>query len=145
MLSQAESSEMLMGIRETLEDPNLVTMMQKIQVVIHDEAKLAKGSAAMKLQRCFAVRKGLNDLLDTARTTYCRIVDDIEAKVTQLGEAHGYPMRLGYNASRGYHIQMTVQVWSLTQFYSVDFSKLRIGVNKCVFYKCKIKVCIICC
>ena len=24
------------------------------------------------------------------------------------------------------------QVWSLTQFYSVDFSKSRIGVNKCV-------------
>ena len=25
------------------------------------------------------------------------------------------------------------QVWSLTQFYSVDFSKSRIGVKKCVF------------
>ena len=25
------------------------------------------------------------------------------------------------------------QVWSLTQFYSVDFSKSTIGVNKCVF------------
>ena len=25
------------------------------------------------------------------------------------------------------------QVWSLTQFYSVDFSQSRIGVNKCVF------------
>ena len=27
------------------------------------------------------------------------------------------------------------QVWSLTQFYSVDFSQSRIAVNKCVFYK----------
>ena len=27
------------------------------------------------------------------------------------------------------------QVWSLTQFYSVDFSKLRIDVKKCVFNK----------
>ena len=38
----------------------------------------------------------------------------------------------------------TYQVWSLTQFYSVDFSKSRIGVNKCVFYKRTIKVCISC-
>ena len=37
------------------------------------------------------------------------------------------------------------QVWSLTQFYSVDFSQLRIGVNKCVFYKRTIKVCASCC
>ena len=32
------------------------------------------------------------------------------------------------------------QVWSLTQFYSVDFSKSRIDVNKCVFNKRTIKV-----
>ena len=37
------------------------------------------------------------------------------------------------------------QVWSLTQFYYVDFSKSRIGVNKCVLYKRTIKVCVSCC
>ena len=36
------------------------------------------------------------------------------------------------------------QVWSLTQFYSVDFSQSRIGVKKCVFNKRKIKVCVSC-
>ena len=39
----------------------------------------------------------------------------------------------------------TRQVWSLTQFYSVDFSQSRIGVEKCVFYKRTIKVCVSCC
>ena len=34
------------------------------------------------------------------------------------------------------------QVWSLTQFYSVDF---QIGVKKCVFSKRTIKVCVSCC
>ena len=36
-------------------------------------------------------------------------------------------------------------VWSLTQFYSVDFSKSRISVKKCVFNKRTIKVCVSCC
>ena len=37
------------------------------------------------------------------------------------------------------------QVWSLTQFYSVDFSQSRIGViKKCVFNKRLIKVCVSC-
>ena len=37
------------------------------------------------------------------------------------------------------------QVWPLTQFYSVDFSKSRIDVKKCVFNKRTIKVCVSCC
>ena len=36
------------------------------------------------------------------------------------------------------------QVWSLPQFYSVDFSQSRIGVKKCVFNKGTIKVCVSC-
>ena len=39
----------------------------------------------------------------------------------------------------------SVQVWSLTQFYSVDFSQSRIDVKKCVFNKRTIKVCVSCC
>ena len=34
------------------------------------------------------------------------------------------------------------QVWSLTQFYSVDFSQSRICIKKCVFNKPTIKVCV---
>ena len=37
------------------------------------------------------------------------------------------------------------KVCSLTQFYFVDFSQWRIGVNRCVFYKRTIKVCVSCC
>ena len=37
------------------------------------------------------------------------------------------------------------QVWSLTQFYSVDFSLSKIDVKKCVFNKRTIKVCVSCC
>ena len=35
-----------------------------------------------------------------------------------------------------------LQVWSLTQFYSVDFSQSANGVKKCVFNKRTIKVCV---
>ena len=37
------------------------------------------------------------------------------------------------------------QVWSLTQFYSVDFSQSRIGVKMCVFNERTFKVCVSCC
>ena len=37
------------------------------------------------------------------------------------------------------------QVWSLTQFYSVDFLQSRIDVKKWIFNKRTIKVCVSCC
>ena len=43
-------------------------------------------------------------------------------------------------------LQLSLQVWSLTQFYYVDcsLSQWRIGKKKCVFYKHTIKVCVSC-
>ena len=49
------------------------------------------------------------------------------------------PAGLGHGGESGGN-----QVWSLTQFYSVDFSQSMIGVSKCVFYKRTIKVCVSC-
>ena len=42
-------------------------------------------------------------------------------------------------------VETKKQVWSLTQFYSVDFSQSRTDVQKCVFNKHTIKVCVSCC
>ena len=53
----------------------------------------------------------------------------------------------GFLAAEGPPVagRLEVQLWSLTQFYSIDFSQSRIGVKKCVFYKCTIKVRVTCC
>ena len=41
--------------------------------------------------------------------------------------------------------EVIVQVWSLTQFYSVDFPQSsRIGVKKCVFNTRSVKICVSC-
>ena len=52
--------------------------------------------------------------------------------------------RPGWMAIFSFSSAVDNQVWSLKQFYSVDFSQSRIDVNKCVFYKHTIKVCVSC-
>jgi len=108
-LVTAESQILVEDCREILQESKFVETLSKIQEVIHDEAKVIKGSSHMKLQRCFAVKGGINGLLDVARRTYCEIVDDIEMSVRQLSEEHGIPLRIGFNAQRGYHVQISNQ------------------------------------
>ena len=70
--------------------------------------------------------------------------------LTASGNATRPAVRLGTTFSNsGFKTATTnnhhlMQVWSLTQFYSVDLSNSRINVKKCVFNKHTIKVCISC-
>lgn len=99
-------SRLLDNIRHELEDPRFRGIFESVTDVVHENARVQKGSAAMRLQRCFALKNGLDGLLDVARRTYCEIVDDIEAIVAKLSEDHGIPLKVGYNAVRGYHVQI---------------------------------------
>ena len=42
----------------------------RTEIIISRKGHVAKSSAAMKLQRCFAIRDGINGLLDVARKTF---------------------------------------------------------------------------
>lgn len=42
-----------------------------------ENAKTVKGSVAAHLHGCFAIKTGVNSLLDVAKKTYCEIVQDI--------------------------------------------------------------------
>lgn len=107
ILSCGVESKLLADIKKSLEDQSYGKMMKKVQQIIHDEARAKKGTANMRLQRCFAIRSGLNGLLDVARRTYCEIIDDIEDHVRGLTQQHGIPLKLGYNSYRGYHAQIS--------------------------------------
>lgn len=44
---------------------------------MHEDARLVKGAAAMRAQRCYAIKSHVNGLLDVARKIYSEIIDDI--------------------------------------------------------------------
>ena len=65
---------------------------------------MQKGSASMRLQRCFAIKSGVNGLLDVARRIYCEIVDDIEDMVAAMAEDTGM-------ANKDFHCLDHLQQW----------------------------------
>lgn len=54
-------------------------ILQHIAAVINDEAHLARGQAG-ELQRCFAIKPGINGFLDLARRLYTEVVDNMRCK-----------------------------------------------------------------
>lgn len=51
---------------------------------MHEDARLVKGAAAMRTQRCYAIKSHVNGLLDVARKIYSEIIDDITGEGRSL-------------------------------------------------------------
>lgn len=107
VLSAEIQSPLLLNILEVVKSEVYVAMLEQIKCIISEDARINKGSAAMRLQRCFAIKEGICELMDLARQAYCELVKDVETAINNFSQAQGLPMRVGFNAQRGYHVQMS--------------------------------------
>ena len=57
--------------------PFLASILETLQVIMSDSVKYQKGLLNMRMQRCFAVKTGVNGVLDLSRTSYTELVDDV--------------------------------------------------------------------
>ncbi|XP_033606751.1 mutS protein homolog 4 isoform X2 [Cryptotermes secundus] len=100
-------SKFLCNARECLADERYQLVHCKILSVLYDDARTAKGAEASQMQCNFAVKAGISGVLDLARRTYCEIVSDISALVAHLATEYNLPLKVNYNGSWGYHIQLS--------------------------------------
>lgn len=93
---------------ELLNDPGYDQIKTMVDQVINSEAKCVKsafglgattgktntfnstGSAAMKLERCYAIKDRFNPMLDIARSMYSETIDDIVALAMAYGKYFFY-------------------------------------------------------
>lgn len=59
-------------------------MKNKILEIIHPDARSLVGYTSSNMQRCFAIKPGINDLLDIARQTYCELISDMKSQYDRL-------------------------------------------------------------
>ncbi|XP_046741141.1 mutS protein homolog 4-like [Diprion similis] len=93
-------------VSESLKDKRYESMMDIILEVLQPDAQYVAGFNTSTMQRCFALKSGLNDMLDIARQAYCELIDDMKGMVETLALKYNLPLTLGCSASLGYHIQM---------------------------------------
>ncbi|KAK9297473.1 hypothetical protein QLX08_008880 [Tetragonisca angustula] len=101
----AGKSDLLCKIQKKLKNDEFRLMRERIVETIHPDARSVTGHTSSNMQRCFAIRAGINDLLDIARQTYCELIDDMKSMVENLASKYKLTLSLSCNASLGYHVQ----------------------------------------
>ena len=93
---------------ERLRDAALPALREDIQRVLSDEAATeARGAEQLQMQTAFAVRTGVNGLLDAARGTLSSTTEQIYQTCEELKRRWRQPrLHVCYNARRGYHLSL---------------------------------------
>lgn len=108
-LSSARSP-LLLTVCETLRSPVLATLWDHIHEVV-DEDALAVGTAEqVRLSGAFAVKPGVNGVLDVARKTLTETLDDIRRTVQREKESTRLDkLSMAFSVKRGYHMSVPIE------------------------------------
>ncbi|CEG46488.1 dna mismatch repair protein [Plasmopara halstedii] len=96
-----------------LRDEQFTGIKADIERVVNDRVKVCRSAAQKRIQECFAVRAGVDGMLDVARRTYLDTIEKIHEVVHTYKENIGFPIRLNYTARRGYHLAVPVNIKEL--------------------------------
>ncbi|TDH71029.1 uncharacterized protein CCR75_002400 [Bremia lactucae] len=90
----------------SLRDEQFAKIKADIERIVNERVKVCHSAAQKRIQECFAVRAGVDGMLDVARRTYLDTIEKIHDIVHSYKENVGIPIRLNYTAKRGYHLSL---------------------------------------
>ncbi|XP_043524945.1 mutS protein homolog 4-like isoform X2 [Frieseomelitta varia] len=129
----AGKSDLLCKIQKKLKNDDFRLMRERIVETIHPDARSVTGHTSSNMQRCFAIRAGINDLLDIARQTYCELIDDMKSMVENLASKYKLTLSLSCNASLGYHVQAMLPRNLNAETFDLPSEFIEIRRNKRVY------------
>ena len=99
-------SDLLKAIAEQCAPSQTEETQQLIDQTINEDVTYQSQPLDLRNQRTYAVRSGVNGLLDVARQTYKESNADAYQLVVDLGTEHGLALDLKYEAARQYYIRI---------------------------------------
>lgn len=98
----------LLELSETLSSQRFNELKELLQTTFKSDAYPKKGSNATR-ERCFAIKPGVNSLLDAVRKTYCELLEEMTVYVENVGKKYGMSnLVLANNHKKGFHMVLTL-------------------------------------
>eukprot|EP00762_Andalucia_godoyi_P002634 ANDGO_03312.mRNA.1 DNA mismatch repair protein MutS len=114
-LSCCSDSPLLRSIGEMCNDDTLATLRANLDTILEEDVSLVggkqsfgKGSLATQVSQIFAVKQGINPLLDIARQQYSDITEEILSLGDKYRVEYNIPsLKLSFSTQRGYFLQLS--------------------------------------
>ena len=102
-------SMMLQEIRNLCSAENIDPVRDLITEALNEDTTYARQPLDLRNQRTYAVRSGVNGLLDVARQTYKEAMTDALQHITDLAEEHNLPLQTKFDNPRQFYIRLRAE------------------------------------
>ncbi|KAG0643376.1 muts domain V-domain-containing protein [Tuber brumale] len=99
-------SWLLVSIRNLCESDQIEPVRNLISSIINEDVAFSKSPLDLRNQRCYAVKSGVNGLLDVARQVYKEVTEDVHQLVEDMSKEYDLPLELKYETGRGYYLRL---------------------------------------
>ncbi|KAM5347678.1 hypothetical protein ACJ41O_007502 [Fusarium nematophilum] len=103
---QPAGSELLIKIRDTCHPEFTSQGLNKIRRTIEPDVTYMKSALDLRNQRTFAVKKGVDGIVDVARQSYKELTEDVHQHLDELNRAYGIDASLKYDNGRKYWFRL---------------------------------------
>ncbi|KAH6958164.1 muts domain V-domain-containing protein [Fusarium avenaceum] len=100
------TSVLIVKIRELCRPEITSQSLNKIRQTIEPDVTYMKSALDLRNQRTFAVKAGINGMLDVARQTYKELTEEIHKHLEALNEVHKIEASLRYDNGRKYWLRL---------------------------------------
>ncbi|KAL9099753.1 MAG: hypothetical protein Q9163_004784 [Psora crenata] len=100
------SSELLQSIYDLCSPRNIANVQALIDTTINEDITYQSQPLDLRNQRIYAVKSGVNGLLDVARQAYKEANSDAYQLVMDLGSSHRLALEMKYDPARQYYIRI---------------------------------------
>ncbi|SAL94820.1 hypothetical protein [Absidia glauca] len=97
---------LLCKIGKLLSLQRLDDLRQLISETLNEDIGIEKTSLGIRNQRCYAIKAGVNGLLDVARQTYKETINDIYDTVAEYCEIFGLKLKLQFDNDRAFYLDL---------------------------------------
>ncbi|KAI8078626.1 muts domain V-domain-containing protein [Halteromyces radiatus] len=98
------NNPLLHKIKQVVSHEKLNVFRQLIQETINEDIGIEKTSLGIRNQRCYAIKSGVNGLLDVARQTYKEAIESIYDTATEYCESTKLSLKLQFDTERKFHL-----------------------------------------
>ena len=102
-------STMLQEIRDLCSAENIDPVQGLINEALNEDTTYASQPLDLRNQRTYAVRSGVNGLLDVARQTYKEAMTDALQHITDLTEEHNLPLQTKFDNARQFFLRLRAE------------------------------------